>query len=100
MSYNNIFLVILVCLLSFHRCQTTDPLVVLEHLKVKFEDLTNRIKSIRGLLLLECYLRTTLISPKSYTDALQEILTEGIKNCDHPDVVTKIKKVLLIISKK
>ena len=84
----------------FYRCQNTDPLVVLEHLKVKFEDVSNRIKSIRALLLLECYLRTTLISSKSYADSLEEILTEGIKNCDHPDVVTKIRKVLLIMSKK
>jgi len=85
----------------FSRCQNTDPLVVLEHLKVKFEDVSNRIKSIRALLLLECYLRTTLISSKSYADSnLEEILTEGIKNCDHPDVVTKIRKVLLIMSKK
>ena len=85
----------------FYRCQATDPLVVLEHLKVKFENVSNRIKSIRALLLLECYLRTTLISSKSYSDSnLEEILTVGIKNCDHPDVVTKIRKVLLIMSKK
>ena len=84
----------------FPSCQSIDPLLVLEQIKFKLENVSDRIRSIRILLLLESYLRTNLIKAKHYKDSLVPILNENIKTCDHPDVVSKMKKVLFIISKK
>ena len=84
----------------FSSCQNIDPLLVLEQIKFKLENVSDRIRSIRILLLLESYLRTNLIKAKHYKDSLVAILNENIKTCDHPDVVFKMKKVLFIISKK
>ena len=84
----------------FSSCQSIDSLLVLEQIKFKLENVSDRIRSIRILLLLESYLRTNLIKAKHYKDSLVPILNENIKNCDHPDVVSKMKKVLFIISKK
>ena len=72
----------------------------MEYIKVKLEDVSDRIKCIRTLLLLECYLRTKLLKPEIYKESLSIVLKESIKTCDYPDVVAKIRKVLLIVSKK
>ena len=64
---------------------------------MKLEDPSNKSRPMRALLLLELYLRTETVKPDVYDDMLSEVLQDCSKNCKHPDVAIKAKKLLLII---
>jgi len=65
---------------------------------MKLEDPSNKSRSMRALLLIEMYLRSELVKPEIYDDVLSEVLQDCSKNCKHPDMAVKARKLLLIIN--